>query len=256
MVLGWFVGSDDTEKSRVAVHETGHLLDCPHEHMSPIRPDDFFNAEVAYRVFGGPPNNWSRQEVDQQVLNKYSESQTWHTRIDPESSMMYAFSPPLTRVVVPGNHTLSELDKTSIATLYPGRNAPTPPPTDPTTPPPVVGDIRTLTLGDETGARSRFTVPGQPAKFRLVHDRPQVRFHLEFVIRNAWNRLPEATIAPVGSQTATRLKLNQASVAARIKAPAGEYEVTVFHPDARLTGPAWLGGYYDDADRPWGPLPA
>ena len=68
-----------------------------------------------------------------------------------------------------------------------------------------------------------------------------------------------AVVRPVGSEVATRLRFIRSDIvgggiAHNIRAPVGEYEISVHHPDATLTGPVWSGGLYADATRPpsWG----
>jgi hypothetical protein len=122
MNLGWL--EDETaaeEYHRVVLHEFGHALGCIHEHSSP-RFERQWNRERVIEVFSGPPNYWSDEETERNVLRKYSPQGLVSSRYDPLSIMLYYFdaslfdddSGPTNR-----NSHLSLLDIETIQGLYP-----------------------------------------------------------------------------------------------------------------------------------------
>lgn len=121
MNYGWLRDdSADTEWRRVVIHEFGHALGAIHEHQNPAGGIKWNLAEV-YRVFSGPPNNWTKQQIDFNIVQKYSIDQLNASQFDAKSIMLYAFPGSL---IVGGKATqnntdLSAMDKQFIASLYP-----------------------------------------------------------------------------------------------------------------------------------------
>jgi hypothetical protein len=119
--FGWL--RDDTadgEYERVVVHEFGHVLGCIHEHQSPTESLNW-NKDAVYAAFSGPPNNWSKAEIDQNILDKYSPNGIDATAFDMQSIMLYQFdaslfTPPK---ATPLNTKLSSHDEAFIETMYP-----------------------------------------------------------------------------------------------------------------------------------------
>ena len=120
MNFGWL--RDDTELEeyrRVVLHEFGHALAAIHEHQNPkggIR----WNEKAVYAYFSGPPNNWSKEEIDFNILQKYKLDQLNATEFDIKSIMLYAFPPEFIRggKGTPNNTDLSAGDKKFIARMY------------------------------------------------------------------------------------------------------------------------------------------
>lgn len=126
MNLGWI--DDDTNFDApqykatgiVVIHEFGHMLGMIHEH-SRADANLEWNKPVIYKALGGPPNNWSRQEVDQQVFETYSVDSFNGSVYDPSSVMHYIFPAGwfLRNPHLPIVTHLSPLDKEWISKTYP-----------------------------------------------------------------------------------------------------------------------------------------
>jgi serralysin len=121
MNFGWLhENTDEDEWERVVVHEFGHALGCIHEHQSPSEHLKW-NKTAVYKAFSGPPNFWSKEEIDFNVLQKYSRKGMTYSIFDPESIMLYQFDGSLftDHKGTPLNTHLSKLDKQMITRMYP-----------------------------------------------------------------------------------------------------------------------------------------
>ena len=121
MNYGWL--EDDTiddEYERVVVHEFGHALGCIHEHQQP-NEDLKWDADAVYKYFSGSPNFWSKNEIDSNVLQKYSKNGISATPFDEDSIMLYQFPDYLftDHKGTPNNIQLSAQDEQMIKTMYP-----------------------------------------------------------------------------------------------------------------------------------------
>jgi hypothetical protein len=74
----------------VSTHEIGHSLGLPHEHQSPFSGIEW-NTEAVYNTFMGPPNNWTKEVIDSNILDKLNEGEVEGSAWDPDSIMEYEF---------------------------------------------------------------------------------------------------------------------------------------------------------------------
>jgi hypothetical protein len=121
MNYGWLRDdSAENEWRRVVLHEFGHALSAIHEHQNP-KSGIKWNLNEVYRVFSGPPNSWSKAQIDFNIVQKYSVDQLNATDFDAKSIMLYAFPSALiaTGRATRNNTDLSEQDKKFIAEMYP-----------------------------------------------------------------------------------------------------------------------------------------
>jgi hypothetical protein len=121
MNFGWLdETTEDKEWRRVVVHEFGHALGCIHEHQSP-KENLKWNKQAVYDYFSGPPNNWDKETIDRNILEKYSPEGISATLFDKKSIMLYMFPAELfTNHKGTNNNTdLSAKDKAFIKQMYP-----------------------------------------------------------------------------------------------------------------------------------------
>lgn len=121
MNFGWLdENSTDASISRVVLHEFGHALGCIHEHQSPAEGIKW-DLDAVYKIYGGPPTNWSREQIDRNFLQKYDQDLTQFSEFDPESIMIYPIAANLTLdgFSVGWNKTLSAKDIQFISEAYP-----------------------------------------------------------------------------------------------------------------------------------------
>jgi hypothetical protein len=119
--FGWLVpGVSDIVLRQVVLHEFGHVLGLVHEHQSPNAGIPW-DKEAVYRFYAGPPNHWSKADVEINVLQRYARTETNASAYDRDSIMLYPIPAELTigGYCVGWNTALSETDKHHIAQLYP-----------------------------------------------------------------------------------------------------------------------------------------
>lgn len=121
MNFGWFdEKTSEAEFKRTILHEFGHSLSLLHEHKNPASGIKWNYPKVyAYYM---QTQNWTKEQVDNNVLKKYSVSQTNNT-YDPRSIMHYPVSKEFTLdgFAVGYNYELSEGDKKLAASIYPAQ---------------------------------------------------------------------------------------------------------------------------------------
>ena len=122
MNYGWLRdNTPDNEYSRVVLHEFGHALGCIHEHQQP-KFDREWDTEAVMQAFQGPPNFWSADEIQFNVLDKYSPEGISATEFDPKSIMLYAFDGSLFsdgKGPTNSNTAVSPTDVSLIKSMYP-----------------------------------------------------------------------------------------------------------------------------------------
>ena len=124
MNLGWIdeKGSDPNDGG-VVLHEFGHMLGMAHEHQNPnINGLVTWKRDVVIESMSGPPNYWSADTVEHNILKRYESSPSLYTTaFDPESIMLYSFPAEWNEqgVALKGNTSLSRQDKLAIAEMYP-----------------------------------------------------------------------------------------------------------------------------------------
>jgi hypothetical protein len=122
MNYGWLTPeSSEDEYSRVVLHEFGHALGAIHEHQNPSAGIPW-NKEAVYTYYMGPPNNWPRDQIDNNLFRRYSKNITNFTNFDNNSIMLYPIPAEFTTngVAIGGrNSQLSQLDIQFMKQQYP-----------------------------------------------------------------------------------------------------------------------------------------
>lgn len=121
MNYGWLTPvSTQQEIEEVVLHEFGHALGLLHEHQHP-EGGIKWRREVVISDLSGPPNNWTVEEIEFNVLTPAEEEETNHTgTMDPDSIMMYPFPASWTEdgFSTKSNSKLSQQDKDFIREQY------------------------------------------------------------------------------------------------------------------------------------------
>jgi hypothetical protein len=115
----------DSEFYRVVRHEVGHTLGFPHEHMrSEIVA--LLDPQKTIRYFGGPPNFWPSQMVQEQILTPLDPNSIRATQSDQQSIMCYQIGGQCTKSGQPilGGTDIDELDYQFAASIYPKSDVP------------------------------------------------------------------------------------------------------------------------------------
>lgn len=134
----------------VVLHEFGHAIGFEHEHQSPggncdaefryqddagyVATKDMYGSFVQdsqgrrpgiYTVLGGPPNNWSSQQVDFNLRQLSNTTDLRFSAFDVKSIMMYSFQSWMfvngdqSSCYTPENQNLSQQDQRAALETYP-----------------------------------------------------------------------------------------------------------------------------------------
>ncbi len=121
MNFGWLTrATPNDEYGRVVTHEFGHALGFIHEHQNPAT-DIPWDKEAVYSFYAGPPNFWTREQVDVNLFTRYSADITQFSDFDPASIMLYPIPNEFTigDFEVGWNKEPSATDKRFSASVYP-----------------------------------------------------------------------------------------------------------------------------------------
>ena len=152
--FGWDLTTDYGHTT--ALHELGHTLGMPHEHQNPFA-GIVWNEPKVYEYFTGPPNRWTREQTQHNVLRKLDPSEVEGSNWDPDSVMEYWF--PAGLIIEPARYQgglnppggLSAVDKEWIKKFYPE----------------LADAVPTL---EPFRSRSLSLAPGEQANFEILPD--------------------------------------------------------------------------------------
>jgi hypothetical protein len=102
------------------IHEFGHALGMIHEHQSPFNNPIEWDKEKLYD-WAQETQGWDEEQTNQQIINKYNQTELNGSNFDSKSIMLY-FYPPILTLNNKGttqNVTLSALDVLWIYKSYP-----------------------------------------------------------------------------------------------------------------------------------------
>jgi len=109
------------------IHEFCHALGMLHEHQNPYGLPWNWNRSEVYKYFGGPPNNWSKDDIDTQILKSLNSNTTNGSQFDFNSIMRYNFPTHLLQdatnyaSISTPNLILSGCDQYWLNKNYPGK---------------------------------------------------------------------------------------------------------------------------------------
>ena len=122
MNLGFInLQSTDQFLRQTVLHEFGHTLGLIHEQSNPNARISW-HREAAYAMLMGPPNYWSKGQVDMNLFFTYDPGDLAIVKdFDPASIMVLPVSSQFTggQHLLRPNSVLSEMDKETIGRLYP-----------------------------------------------------------------------------------------------------------------------------------------
>lgn len=162
MNFGWLRSlNNESMIRRVVLHEFGHALGFIHEHQSPVASIPW-DKEKVYAFYAQAPNNWSRQDVDNNIFAKYASTTTNYSIYDRSSIMHYPIPADLT---IDGSSSDWSTDFSSTDRQYAALIYPFPP-----TPPSAVGALITGDDCDRIDFRIEYNA--------VASDKIEIRFEL------------------------------------------------------------------------------
>lgn len=118
---GFTMRTPDSEFHRVIRHEAGHTMGFPHEHMRRELVNRIDPAKA--HAYFARTQDWSRAEVDQQVLTALEDTQLTATPVADQTSIMcYQLPSSITRDGKPilGGEDITQADYEFARRVYPG----------------------------------------------------------------------------------------------------------------------------------------
>lgn len=104
------------------LHEFGHALGLEHEHQHPDTPLQLNRQQILVEMTQ-PPNRWSVEQVDRNIIDRFAPADVTVTPFDPASIMAYEIPPSwlLGGAALPRNTCLSSGDIALVSALYGAR---------------------------------------------------------------------------------------------------------------------------------------
>lgn len=125
--FGWLrTDSAIDEIESVVLHEFGHVLGLAHEHNNPDAAITW-KKKTVYREMGGPPNFWSKEQVDLLFFSTWPRNRFPFAKpFDPHSIMAFPVPQQFTEdgFSIGRNVAISAGDREFISRLYPYADSP------------------------------------------------------------------------------------------------------------------------------------